>query len=217
MPYILGKIYSFLGGAVVKKLPGNTGDAGDLGSIPGSGRSPGGGNGTPLQYSCWENPMNRGVWWATVYGLQSWTWMSMHLHTYEEEGCVYLVHTKTSSELPGELPSFWEFLEIYTRWKEQRSSSSLVWTSYSFRMCFVLPPSAPLLMIFSLLGMPLLHLFPHSSPWLSNQRHLQVYLKHHLYETFMSSCGRHTLRWLPSESSLHIFPSYLQTELVIYF
>ena len=73
MPYILGGIYSFLGGAVVKKLPGNTGDAGDLGSIPGSGRSPGGGNGTPLQYSCWENPMNRGVWWATVHGLQSRT------------------------------------------------------------------------------------------------------------------------------------------------
>ena len=43
-------------------------DAGDLGSIPGSGRSPGEGNGNSLQYSCLENPMDRGAWWATVHG-----------------------------------------------------------------------------------------------------------------------------------------------------
>ena len=42
---------------------------GDQGSIPGSGRSPGGGNGNPLQYSCLENPMDRGAWWATVHGV----------------------------------------------------------------------------------------------------------------------------------------------------
>ena len=41
--------------------------AGDLGSIPGLGRSPGEGNGNPLQYSCLENPMDRGAWWATVH------------------------------------------------------------------------------------------------------------------------------------------------------
>ena len=44
-------------------------NAGDLGSIPGLGRSPGEGNGNPLQYSCLENPMGRGAWWATVHGL----------------------------------------------------------------------------------------------------------------------------------------------------
>ena len=44
-------------------------NAGDLGSIPGSGRSPGEGNGNPLQYSCLENPMDRGAWQATVMGL----------------------------------------------------------------------------------------------------------------------------------------------------
>ena len=44
-------------------------NAGDLGSIPGSGRSPGGGNGYPLQYSCLENSMNRGAWWAAVHGV----------------------------------------------------------------------------------------------------------------------------------------------------
>ena len=43
-------------------------NAGDLGSIPGSGRSPGEGNGNPLQYSCLENPMDGGAWWATVHG-----------------------------------------------------------------------------------------------------------------------------------------------------
>ena len=42
---------------------------GDLGSIPGSGRSPGEGNGNPVQYSCLENPMDRGAWWATVHGV----------------------------------------------------------------------------------------------------------------------------------------------------
>ena len=43
--------------------------AGELGSIPGSGRCPGEGNGNPLQYSCLENPMDRGAWWATVHGV----------------------------------------------------------------------------------------------------------------------------------------------------
>ena len=44
-------------------------NAGDLGSIPGSGRPPGEGNGNPLQYSCLENPMDQGAWWATVHGV----------------------------------------------------------------------------------------------------------------------------------------------------
>ena len=44
-------------------------NAGDLGSIPGLGRSPGGGCGKPLQYYCLDNPMHRGAWWATVHGV----------------------------------------------------------------------------------------------------------------------------------------------------
>ena len=51
----------------VKKPPANGGDIRDTGSIPGSGRSPGDGHGNPLQYSCLENPMDRGVWQATVH------------------------------------------------------------------------------------------------------------------------------------------------------
>jgi len=54
---------------VVKNLPANAGDARDAGSIPGSGRSPGEGNGNPLQYSCLGNPMDRGAWQATVHGV----------------------------------------------------------------------------------------------------------------------------------------------------
>ena len=50
---------------VVKNTPAS-GDTGDMGLIPGSGRSPGGGRDNPLQYPCLENPMDRGAWWATV-------------------------------------------------------------------------------------------------------------------------------------------------------
>ena len=59
---------SFPGGSVVKNPPANAGDARDAGSISGSGRSPGGGHGNPLKYSCLENPMDRGAWWDTVHG-----------------------------------------------------------------------------------------------------------------------------------------------------
>ena len=52
---------------IVKKLPANAGDARDRGSVPRWGKSPGEGNGNPLQYSCLENPMDRGAWWATVH------------------------------------------------------------------------------------------------------------------------------------------------------
>ena len=54
---------------VVKKPPVNTGDKRDEGWIPGLGRSPEGGHGNPLQYSCLEHPMDRGAWWAIVHGV----------------------------------------------------------------------------------------------------------------------------------------------------
>ena len=54
---------------VVKNLPANSGDMRDGGSVPGSGRYHGGGHGNPLQYSCLENPMDRGAWWAMVHGV----------------------------------------------------------------------------------------------------------------------------------------------------
>ena len=63
-PFIITQ--GFPGGSEVKASACNEGD---LGSIPGSGRSPGEGNGNPLQYSCLENPMDGGAWWATVHGV----------------------------------------------------------------------------------------------------------------------------------------------------
>ena len=64
----------FPGGAVVKNPPANAGDARNVGLIPGLGRFPGGEHGNPFQYSCLENPMDRGAWQATVHGVtKKWT------------------------------------------------------------------------------------------------------------------------------------------------
>ena len=60
--------------SVVMNSPTSAEDARDTSQIPGSGRSTGGGHGNPLQYSCLENPMDRGAWWATDHGVsKSWT------------------------------------------------------------------------------------------------------------------------------------------------
>ena len=64
MVFIKLPLRGFPGGSEVKASASNVGD---LGSIPGSGRSPGEGNGNPFQYSCLENPMDGGAWWATVH------------------------------------------------------------------------------------------------------------------------------------------------------
>ena len=70
----------FPGGSEVKASACNEGD---LGLIPGSGRSPGEGNGNPLQHSCLENSMNGGAWWATVHGVtKSWTRLSNFTFTF---------------------------------------------------------------------------------------------------------------------------------------
>ena len=58
--------WAFQVALVVKNPPANEGDVRDVGSIPGSGRSPGGGHGNPLQYSCLKNPMDRGAWQASL-------------------------------------------------------------------------------------------------------------------------------------------------------
>ena len=75
----------FPGSSVVKNTPANAGDTGDAGSILGLGRSPGGGNGNPLQYSCLENPIDSGTWQATVRRVAESqtllsTWAHMHMH-----------------------------------------------------------------------------------------------------------------------------------------
>ena len=86
-------------------------DAGDLGSVPGLGRSPGEGNGNPLQYSCLENPMDQGVWWATVHGVaKSQTWLSDFTSLHKPPGKPLLVYEGTQFLQPSRK------LRIYVSW-----------------------------------------------------------------------------------------------------
>ena len=82
---------------MVKNPPANAGNARDLGSIPESGRSPAGGHGNPLQYSCVENPMDRGTWQAAVHGVaKSWTQLSDFHFACLIEVFLYFSHDKFS-------------------------------------------------------------------------------------------------------------------------
>ena len=72
----------FPGGPVVKNLPAN---AGDVDSVPGSGRSPGQENGNPLQYSCLGNPVDRGAWQTTVHGIAKESDMTEHIHNHTQK------------------------------------------------------------------------------------------------------------------------------------
>ena len=83
-------LWGFVGGSVVKNPPANAGDVWDTGLIPGSGRSPGIGNGNPLQCSCLENSTDRGAWLAAVHGITK----------HCAERCTAL---RSRSELPGVL------------------------------------------------------------------------------------------------------------------
>ena len=89
----------FPGGSVVKNLAANARDAGNVGSVPGSGRSPGERNSNPSQYSCLENPMDRGAWWATVPGVPK---TQTQLST-----CAYSTHLKKQSPLSDFTDRLW--------------------------------------------------------------------------------------------------------------
>ena len=82
--HIFASLGGFPGGSVSKESAVSELDAGDMDSIPGSERSLGRGRGNPPQYSCLENPMDRGAWWAVVYRVaKNWIWLkwlSMHTH-----------------------------------------------------------------------------------------------------------------------------------------
>ena len=80
----------FPGDSMVKDSPDNAGASGDTGSIPRSGRSPGGGNGNTLQYSCQDNPMDRGAWQAIVLGSQSIWQLSNWAH--KDDICIWNVY-----------------------------------------------------------------------------------------------------------------------------
>ena len=69
---------------MVNNPPANAGNTRDAALIPGLERSPGEGNGNPLQYSCLENPMDRGAWWATVHGGHKESDPAVHTHTHTQ-------------------------------------------------------------------------------------------------------------------------------------
>ena len=93
-------LMGFPGSSVVKNLLANAGDAKDLGLIPGLGRSPGGGNGNPLQYSCLENSTDRGAWRAIVHGVtKSQTRLSTHMLHYQQKHSIMTQPTECGLQL----------------------------------------------------------------------------------------------------------------------
>ena len=119
------KQVGFPGGAAVKNPPVNAGDAGDMGSIPGLGRSPGKGNGNLLQYSCLENPMDRGAWQVIVSGVaESLTRLSMHVLNYSKawrysNGLTYLKNTNQNHSIEQNIGTHTK--EIHQTKKEKRT------------------------------------------------------------------------------------------------
>ena len=121
----------FLGGSEVKESACN---AGDLGSIPGSGRSPGEGNGNALQYSCLENPMDGGAWWATVHGVaKSRTRLSDFTHSLHSLSAIRVVssaYLRLLTFLPAILipacaSSSPAFLMMYSAYKLNKRGDSI--------------------------------------------------------------------------------------------
>ena len=108
-----------------KNLPANAGDTGDSGSVPGSGRAPGEEYGKPLQYSCLENPADKGAWWATplwaiVHKVtESQTWLS-------NWACTLLLHTDNLLWYNDEWDQNLTFLTIHHNYLVNTPSSSLV-------------------------------------------------------------------------------------------
>ena len=102
---------------VVKNPPFNVGDLRDMGLVSGLGRSPGGGHGNPLQYSCLENPMDRGAWRATVHSVaKSWTqlkWLSMDPLSFLSFLGIFNVSWQEGMSWTGKIPYLlnlnWEY------------------------------------------------------------------------------------------------------------
>ena len=128
---------------MVKTLPASAGDPRDVSSIPGSGRSPGGGNGNPFHHSYLENPMDRGAWWATQpLGLQNLTLVSTYAHTYglachqmDWSGTNFRISLATAQEwLETGCPCFQRTLDIRDRDSEC--------TALTTQTCFPGTPSS---------------------------------------------------------------------------
>ena len=122
--YLLCTFEGFPSGSVVKTLPDN---AGDVDSIPGLGTSPGGGDGHPLQYSCLENPMNKGASWATVHRVPK-KWIQLGnwacTHTYFML-CIILGIEDSTLKQQTKIPAILELI-----FKELRRCTIKKWALY---------------------------------------------------------------------------------------
>ena len=97
----MGVVSKGFPGSASGKEPASVGDIRIMGSVPGLGRSPGGGQGNPIQYSCLKNPMDRGAWQATVcHGVaKSWTQLSLHAHIHTPPHTHKVVQQKDGKKL----------------------------------------------------------------------------------------------------------------------
>ena len=137
--YITSNVYtgSFPGSSVVKNPPASAGDARDPGSIPGSGRSSGEGNGEPLQYSHLENPMDGGAWQATVHGIAKsqtqlsdrgwtemyiWSTFSIVITWITRKTLIYEIPQQRHSSVPSQ--SFSHVSSQVPCWSQKQSSGS---------------------------------------------------------------------------------------------
>ena len=120
---------------MVKNLPANAEDVRDVDSIPGSGRSPGRGHSNALQYSCLENLMDRGAWWATVHRVaKSRTRLSMHAGTNAvislslfPAPSLFLSPSFTPSLLHSLSPLFFSFFILFERLNRQTGSGKTIY------------------------------------------------------------------------------------------
>ena len=128
---------------VVKNPPANAGDVRDACLIPGLGRSPGGGNSIPLQYSCLENPMDRGSWRTTVHRVAKiWTWLKQlntyaYIHTYIHI-CTYPMTQQLQSS--AFIPNKWKLCCccLLAKWVAISSSRGLTSTRMFIIVLFII-------------------------------------------------------------------------------
>ena len=122
----------------------------DLGLIPGSGRSPGEGNGNPLQYSCLENPMDGGTWWAIVHGVtKSWTRLSDFTFTFTKAGqaipLLEYTHTHTHTHTYTLTNTYISFTYTFTKKYVQNCSKHMIHNSSKLELNQMFVKSRPLL------------------------------------------------------------------------
>ena len=125
---------------MVKSMPGSARDVRHVGSIPGSGRSSGGGNSNPFQYSCLENPMDRGSWWASVHSVaQSWIRLK-RLSTAQHNRTLELVlkeeQTWPLSSEAGDLRAWWGCADFDKELVERQEYVSIHSLFHSTSICW---------------------------------------------------------------------------------